>query len=198
MDGYIDAYERSQEWKKQFKHMLAHNADEGIGQISHECITVPISFKRTLSEHEPTLGVDLFSEIDRMMKCTRIVTLADIGCGRGDALVEAKKRYGPRVHTLGIDLLRIPAHDTLDEFVEMDFEEPLLSRLEDCAHIAFSNYVFRYFHDPLAALSNVQKLLKHRGVAYIDLFSTRLVNHPDMNMRHTLRLRKASVLPTYG
>lgn len=198
MDGYIDQYEKCQEWKKQFRHMLAHNAQEGIGQITYDSVTAPISFKRTLSEHEATLGVNLFSEIERMMNCTRVVTLAEIGCGRGDALLEAKKRYRERVRTLGIDLLRIPAHGALDEFVELDFEEQLPSELEDKAHIAFSNYVFRYFHDPLIGLQNAQKLLKHRGVAYIDIFSTKLARHPDMNARHTLKLRKSSTLPTYA
>lgn len=57
----------------------------------------------------------LEKEVENILKRKKTARLLDIGCGEGGAFFELKKKFGEKIHTIGIDLLDA---ENLDEFIK--------------------------------------------------------------------------------
>ena len=95
----------------------------------------------------------------------------DIGCGCGDASIEMARRVGSTGEVVGVDISEImltraedvASHaDLTNVFFELaDVEVDPLHR--DSFDLAFSRFGVMFFNDPVAALSNVRKVLHKNG-----------------------------------
>lgn len=143
---------------------------------------LPLYNGKTVSEH-----------IDKSLKRrVRRLRILDVGCGRGEFLLDVKYEWGWRVKPAGVSL-----HDLTDKSFSDNTTDDLLSRptrsdlkkakipiVIGDAHrlgsalrrggvssgfdVIVSAYTFLYLADPLAAFKEIYRSLKIGGVAFID------------------------------
>lgn len=184
------------EFQRELPAYLRDHESVGEGRIwLNNIFSFEMSFSRGFSEYVNLSNIDLWNVLDRYFDTSSLpVVVVDIGCGRGDALREVKEKYGDRVQAVGFDFVRLPSHASLDRLVAGNFE--LLAIPEDLkgtAHLVVSNYVFRYFLDPLGKpLQKVRTLLRKDGVAYIDLNTTgaKKFSFPSLRFNDILEIRQ--------
>lgn len=181
------------EFKRELPAYLRNNEDRGAGFIyTNSCVSVMMVFSRDFTTYASYLNINLWRVLEGYLHAAPVV-VADIGCGRGDALNEIKEKYGDRVQTIGFDFVRLPSHASLDRLVAGDFEkQPLPEDLKGKAHLVVSNFAFRYFFDPLGEpLQKVRELLRPDGVAYIDLSDTgaKKFRFPSLRFNDILEIR---------
>jgi|GEM_PF-5110049 len=161
---------RKQEYAQRilcFADLLRREEKNGFGIIETPGNTYWIKFDRGLADYSREL--DLTSLADAHLKKQQQITVADIGCGKGNALLDFKRRYGARVHAIGFDLARLSSHAHIDDFVEGNFETiPIPNELLGSCQVVISANTFAYFLNPKSALQKAATLLANSGHAYID------------------------------
>ena len=183
------------EFQRELPAYLMNNEHEGEGRIwLNNIFSFEMSFSRDFSEYAKLFSIDIWSVLEEYLHTrSSPVVVVDIGCGRGDALNEIKEKHGDRVQTVGFDFVRLPSHASLDRLVAGNFEQLVIPEdLKGTAHIVISNYVFRYFLDPLCEpLQKVRTLLRNDGVAYIDLSTTgaKKFRFPSLRFNDILEIR---------
>ena len=133
-----------------------------------------ITFAATFSEYGEKMKEDLWSTLQRHIESNeRPVRIADIGCGRGDAMREVKERYNEEIITIGFELARLRSHQFLDRLVIGNFEkDPLPPCLKGMVDMVVSDQVFRYFLNPFGEpQKKVYEMLKPEGTGHIDVFA---------------------------
>lgn len=181
------------EFQRELPAYLRNHEDRGAGFIyPNPCVSVRMVFSRNFTTYASFFNINLWKVLDGYLHAAPVV-VADIGCGRGDALREVKQTWGHYVQTLGFDFVRLPSHASLDRLVAGDFEKQALPEdLKGTAHLVVSNLAFRYFFDPLGEpLQKVRALLRPDGVAYIDLSDTgaKKVRFPSLRFNDVLEIR---------
>jgi len=139
---------------------------------------------RGLDELKKRVG-DISPHIDHMLKTQKIVTILELGCGFGTALIELSRRYGNRVRLFGINkkerhgdwtaiknvavlrkfLTRTEAEKTRPAkivFCDVSNGLPFKSRTFD---LVFSQVAFQYFDDKIHVIEEVNRVLKPHGIA---------------------------------
>jgi SAM-dependent methyltransferase len=157
-----------------FPGFLKANEKEGRGILYTDTGTSYfITFGATFSDYCRRLEINLWQILEEhISKRKNPAVVTDIGCGRGEALKEIKKRYGKNVYTIGFELASLESHVGIDEIIIGDFEsKSLSSNLESTVDLAVSDQVFHYFSDPFGRpLQKVKKMLRPGGMAYVDVF----------------------------
>jgi SAM-dependent methyltransferase len=108
----------------------------------------------------------------------------DIGCGSGDTTIELARRVGANGHALGVDIApsmiaRARTHaDQVGarnvEFIVADVQEaPLVTASFDAA---FSQFGVMFFEDPVAAFTNVRRLIDDAGICSFTCWQNPFVN----------------------
>lgn len=130
----------------------------------------------------------IFAEIDDRLLRQEVVCVLELGCGYGTALLELRKRYGPRVVLHGIN--RRPRDGDLDAFVRNGMERgliapdaPLTDPMPAIAYadvadglpfenesfdLVYSQVAWLYFANKVAVIREVSRVLRDDGLAKID------------------------------
>jgi SAM-dependent methyltransferase len=130
----------------------------------------------------------IFAEIDDRLRRQEAVCVLELGCGYGTALLELRKRYGPRVALHGIN--RRPRDGDADAFLRNGIERgliapdaPLTDPLPAIAYVdvanglpfedesfdlVYSQVAWRYFANKVSVIREVSRVLRDDGLAKID------------------------------
>jgi SAM-dependent methyltransferase len=124
------------------------------------------------------------ADLERRLEIGTIVRILEIGCGYGTALLELASRYGDRVELHGIN--REPhdgdaatlARNAADRGIAVDVSRLPSLHYGDVAHglpfadatfdLVYSQVAWMYFANKLGVLREVQRVLRHDGIARID------------------------------
>jgi SAM-dependent methyltransferase len=136
--------------------------------------------------------VDITLEIDKLLEMKERVTVLEIGCGFGTALIQLSAKYNNRIRLVGINRSIDDGHE---DFFEMNskklgIKDGFPSNIEifyanidagipipsDSIDLVFSQATWLYLHDKIRALMEVSRVLKHTGFAGIEAFHRPMQN----------------------
>lgn len=128
-----------------------------------------VEFSHDLPAYDDGLGVDILRMLGEKVMVFGKARIADICCGRGDALQDIKKRLGDRVETVGFDLVRLGSHTGLDRIITGDFQEvEIPHELVGSCDVVVCYQGAHYFEDPKKALQHAASLVAPSGSLCID------------------------------
>ena len=97
--------------------------------------------------------------------------ILDVGCGDNYFLHCIKKKFGPKVITIGVkpENIHIPDRPMDEEYC--GYAELLPVDWSDSVDVAYTNTAFTYFLYPKKALSEIVRVLRPGGTAHLDTYS---------------------------
>ncbi len=128
-----------------------------------------VEFGHGLLTYDDGLGIDILRMLGEKIVIFGKTRIADICCGRGDALQTVKRTLGERVETVGFDLVRLGSHAGLDQVITGDFQTidiPL--ELIGACDVVVCYQGAHYFEQPRKALQQAASLVAPSGSLCID------------------------------
>lgn len=111
----------------------------------------------------------LEKEVEKALKRKQTARVLDIGCGEAGALLGLKQKFGPGVHTTGIDLLDA---ENLDEFIKGNASEVNFPKDID---LAVSFRAMHLFHPLKKVFESACKSLAPQGKAFFSVRCQQIV-----------------------
>ncbi|MBS3168239.1 class I SAM-dependent methyltransferase [Candidatus Woesearchaeota archaeon] len=147
------------EVKRHFPEILRRHADDGFVIIG-DCYDMYLA--GDCEDYSTYLGIDVNRIVyDKVRSARQVLRVGDVGCGNPKMLKELKEEYGKDIEVVGFDLISLSHHDSLDLFVEGDFEKSLDPGLVNTFDLIFSCNTFRYLATRFSdAYSNVKRLFR--------------------------------------